>query len=117
MKRNSLPSSVRPQPILLVIDSSYQQLLSLFQMMQAQIQEDWQARLSDKKTRRPGWVTIEKLLEDERLENENKEHVKQTTAAKQISKMGSGEPLLTYLDRLEVSFVDSDIIFNTLFCL
>ncbi len=31
--------------------------------------------------------------------------------------MGSGEPLLTYLDRLEVSFVDSDITFNTLFCL
>ncbi len=94
MKRNLLPSSVRPQPILLVIDSSYQQLLSLFQMMQAQMQEDWQARLSDKKpgsdkkTGRPGWVTIEKLLEDERLEKENKEHVKQTTAARQISKMG-----------------------------
>ncbi len=56
-------------------------------------------------------MTIGKLLEDERLEKEKKEHVKLTTAAKQISKMGSGEPLLTYLDRLEGSFVDSDITF------
>ena len=66
----------------------------------------------DKKTGRPGWVTIEKLLEDERLEKEKKEHVKQTTVAKQISKMGSGEQKQVVI--ISTSLTTIDVIPNKL---